>query len=669
MRERLKRVKFKSIKLINFRQFSGENKLEFSIANDKNLTIIHAMNGSGKTTLLQAFNWCLYGKLKLPEPEKILNETLFQEMDAHNEKIVAVVLEAIHEEVSYTIERKKMIRKTMDGKPRAVTEHFTVVYTEKNGNSRQETGASAENIINSILPEKLSSYFLFDGERIKNLGENTAQARKDISTGIKNILNIDVYDSLKTILEKKVMNLLHAQLKADASSELEAKKTEFQVKTNELEIVQDTIQQFENELDSLNEKIEELEDKIALNDQGLEIQRDYNEKKERYDVLVEEINNMLFPGKKNHASFSKFYTNYTISKLLSIIEDEVMLTLDSSAVENDTIPGMNAIAIDAILEKKTCICGRKIHLAEAEKLNNFKQYLPPHDHRILIHGFTSRYDEKLNHLEMAIEEKQELINHYFTQANKKEKLDSELKKLDRQLEDVQDIKHLYTEKKAKRELLESTIAKIERKRVKSEEITKRLKDLESEIELYAKKDQENQRVYRLIDYNNDLIKILEVTIDNRKKEIHEQLNQEVNDVFNSASHKKSKEVIIDANYNYTIRDKHTGSEALSEGESIITSLSLIAAILKIAKQEMKAKKNQLETVVEYPLILDAPFAKLDTAHIFGIAPLLPKFSDQVILFSIDQQFKGAVEDAVQDVIGKQYEMTNYEDKKVQFKEI
>ena len=205
--------------------------------------------------------------------------------------------------------------------------------------------------------------------------------------------------------------------------------------------------------------------------------------------------------------------------------------------------------------------------------------------------------------------------------------------------------------------------------MKSETLEQRLKELEDEIELFTKNDKENQRIYRLIDYNKDLIKILSVTVDRKKKEIHEQLNQEVNTVFNNASHKKSKEVIIDENYNYKIRDKNTGSEALSEGESIITSLSLIAAILKIAKGQMIAKKDDLDAVVEYPLILDAPFAKLDTSHISGIAPLLPKFSDQVILFSIDQQFKGAVEESVKDVIGKQYEMINHEDKNVQFKEI
>lgn len=662
-------MKFKSINLSNFRQFSGENKLEFSVENDRNLTIIHAMNGSGKTTLLQAFNWCLYGKLKLPEPEKLLNETLFQQMKPQEQKTVSVVIEAIHENIHYTIERKKVVKKMIDGDPKFLKEDFSVVFTKENGNSVEESGAGAENIINSILPEKLSNYFLFDGERIKNLGENTAQARKDISTGIKNILNIDVYDSLKTILERKVMNLLQSQLKSKASDELEKKKTEFQVKTAELEAAQRNIQQFENDIDRLNDEIDELEEQIKLNAQGLKLQEEYKEKETRYKSVKDEINAMLFPGKKNHPSFSKHYTNYTVSKLLSILEDEIMLKLDSSTVEEEAIPGINATAIETIVEKKVCICGRKITSSETERLNNLKQYLPPHDHRVLIHGFKTRYDEKIGNLETLSDEKQEFIANYYLKDDEKLKLNEDIKKLDRQLEDVKDIQHLNSSKKLKRGQLESKITKLALERVKAEGIEERLKELEEEIELSTKHDKENQKVYNLIAYNKDLITILGVTIDKKKKDIHEQLNLEVNTVFNNASHKKSKEVIIDENYNYKIRDKNTGSEALSEGESIITSLSLIAAILKIAKGQMIAKKDDLDAIVEYPLILDAPFAKLDTTHISGIAPLLPKFSDQVILFSIDQQFKGAVEESVKEVIGKQYEMINHEDKSVQFKEI
>ena len=50
-----------SIKLENFRQFKGKQKIEFSCDKNKNVTIVMGENGAGKTTLEQAFLWCLYG--------------------------------------------------------------------------------------------------------------------------------------------------------------------------------------------------------------------------------------------------------------------------------------------------------------------------------------------------------------------------------------------------------------------------------------------------------------------------------------------------------------------------------------------------------------------------------------------------------------------------------
>ena len=52
----------KSLKLKNFRQFKGEQKLTLSTDSQKNVTIVMGENGSGKTSLAQAFTWCLYGK-------------------------------------------------------------------------------------------------------------------------------------------------------------------------------------------------------------------------------------------------------------------------------------------------------------------------------------------------------------------------------------------------------------------------------------------------------------------------------------------------------------------------------------------------------------------------------------------------------------------------------
>ena len=663
-------MKFKSINIINFRQFSGENLLEFSVNDEKNLTIIHAMNGSGKTTLLQAFNWCLYGKMKLPDPDKIINETIFQQLEKHSSLPVSVIVVASHEGIEYTIDRTRRVSKLIDGTAKTFSETFKISYIDSQGNSKVETMESAENIINNILPEKMSAYFLFDGERIKNLGENSAQARKDISTGIKNILNIDVYDSLKVILERKLMPLLHSQIKSEGSAKLDTAINARSLILQQLDRNEITVKQLSKDIDELSEDIEKLNHQISLNADAFEIQEQYKQKNQHFESLTEDLNDLLYPGKKtSKPSFPKTYTKYTITKLLSLIKDDVILNLDTSNISKEAIAGINAEAIDTIIEKNLCICGRKVGQNEKELLCDLKQYLPPHDHRVLVHGFKERYLEKLNNIEEVETEKQQIVDSYFDKEEKKQTTFEEIKSIDRKLTQITDISHLHLSKQEKQRTYDDKNKTIGILEHQNTELKNKLEKIDNDISLYTKYTNENQKHQESIEYANDLIKILDTTIEKKKSDIHKKLNDEVNAVFSSASHKKSKEVVIDSNYNYKIRDKYTGSEALSEGESIITSLSLISAILKIAKEQAQTKKNELEATVEYPLILDAPFAKLDTAHISGIAPLLPKFADQVILFSIDQQFKGIVEESVKHVIGKQYEMTNDEDKKVFFKEL
>ena len=66
----------KSITLNNFRQFKGNQRLDFSTDADKNVTVLLGDNTFGKTTILQAFNWCLYGVADFPKdsnPDFLLN--------------------------------------------------------------------------------------------------------------------------------------------------------------------------------------------------------------------------------------------------------------------------------------------------------------------------------------------------------------------------------------------------------------------------------------------------------------------------------------------------------------------------------------------------------------------------------------------------------------------
>ena len=79
----------KSITLHNFRQFKGKQKLEFSSASDKNVTVLLGDNTFGKTTILQSFNWCLYGVADFPKdsnPEFLLNLEVANELAGVQQK-------------------------------------------------------------------------------------------------------------------------------------------------------------------------------------------------------------------------------------------------------------------------------------------------------------------------------------------------------------------------------------------------------------------------------------------------------------------------------------------------------------------------------------------------------------------------------------------------------
>jgi DNA sulfur modification protein DndD len=56
-------MRLHSIKLTNFRQFTGEQEFVLEGEHDRPVSIIFGANGAGKTTLLNAFTWVLYGEM------------------------------------------------------------------------------------------------------------------------------------------------------------------------------------------------------------------------------------------------------------------------------------------------------------------------------------------------------------------------------------------------------------------------------------------------------------------------------------------------------------------------------------------------------------------------------------------------------------------------------
>jgi len=91
----------------NFRQFKGKTDVSFASGKDQNVTIILGDNTFGKTTLLQAFNWCFYKTVLLPNPDMLLNLDIATSMPEGGSSEVKVEITLIHSGIEYTLTRSQ----------------------------------------------------------------------------------------------------------------------------------------------------------------------------------------------------------------------------------------------------------------------------------------------------------------------------------------------------------------------------------------------------------------------------------------------------------------------------------------------------------------------------------------------------------------------------------
>ena len=77
------------LEMNNFRQYIGEQTVEFSTDPEKNVTVLIGVNTSGKTTIVRAFEWCLYGKNGFEDPV-LLNSEVRDNMNEGDSQSVSV---------------------------------------------------------------------------------------------------------------------------------------------------------------------------------------------------------------------------------------------------------------------------------------------------------------------------------------------------------------------------------------------------------------------------------------------------------------------------------------------------------------------------------------------------------------------------------------------------
>lgn len=622
----------------NFRQFRGRQEIEFWVPSlpHHNVTVVFGENGRGKTGLFRAIMFCLFGERRLSQDGDVPREELqlvnvsALEADTGVPVRTSVELEFAHLGQSYRLRRA--ILGMQDGKRIIEEEDEKRLFViTSDGNTQAVPTTEIDAVIDSILDRRVKDYFLFDGEKIERLTRASIEQRREISAGIRNLLNVDALETairavgrVSKALERELSNSSHEELSRllKRLSDNEEEQTQLHKRldglANEIRLARQEIDKTDNELKKFNE-IRHLLDRRKILEQELKEQEQLadNTLKEMHSLVCKASSLILAP---------------TVITVFEHIERQKQKGEIPSEIRRDLI--------ERILTDDECICGRDVLKDPAA-----------HSHILDWQKRTSdvtTQDAALNLWRYL----SEVRNHFSDDADLVEKrlqqygnIRSTIANINRSLENVsnqigtserQDATKLDEHRKKLQDgiiTLEANArnAQTQLERLKQEE--ERLRALLKEERLKVGRNDELSRRSMLARDTQDALKDV---YDQFTREIKQLIGQSATELFAKLLDKEGREnlrtIVVNNDYSLQVLDRYKKPflANISAGQRQIMSIAFIAALARAASRGGQ---------IEIPLFMDTPFGRLSFEHRQNLINQVPTFASQWILLATDTEFR------------------------------
>lgn len=642
----------REIILDNFRQYKSKCSIRFSVDSQKNVTVITGDNTCGKTTLVQAFIWCLYGtsefKDKFMINAEVLDELKRLAIGAYKECSVRIFLN--HDGAEYEAVRSERYSYNSNGKI-VIVPSFKLLNID-HGNAYPFAPEEIENTIEKILPEKLSSYFFFWGEKIEKLSE-----RKELESAVKQFLGLDTIDvSIKhlTMAVKKIRDEIGNNSSDADIQKYQAKIENYQkdIKNFELELenVNDNLNYYQEKLDKLTNELM-TSDNIELNSK----QNDYNRKSKNLVNLEKEL-------AEEKANFFRYFNeskNYVYYYSAEFEKNAVNLLKNNP----EPVVGWKYIdlnAINEIISKGKCICGKEIceNSEEYKYLLEQQKIVAPNEIGYVIDSFIEGCDRR----DSFNENYYDLIHNKYNRINslKDDILDLryEVEKLERYLQGKQDIGPKLRERKETEKLITQYNMRKGELNASIQNCNKNIEICSNNIDKLAQRNKRYIGQLKQLKYAQDVLQIFKNDYEKNERIIKEKLNNHVNENF-SQVYSGERRIEIDDKYNAVpynlVGDKWINSDT-SPGLETVKNFAFIVGLVQCAKDKIIGSDD--DTVANsgsYPLVLDAPFSQADENHIPQISKLISDNAEQIILVVMNKDWNYA-KNILKDKVGAFYEL-------------
>lgn len=633
----------------NFRQYADKQEIIFSTDKEKNVTLILGDNGAGKTVISQAFLWCFYGETPVfQKKESLLSKTIEDEMyDGWNRQVsVSIFME--HSDIEYEISRVIQYIK-QNGRIQEKNPNFSISKIDK-GDTKFLAGKELRNCINEILPQELSQYFILSGEKIDSMSNDIKIGKpKDFANAVNSLLDLDFY-------KNAIKHLKNISKEYDISSiegmeeDLEIINRKIETDITNLDNMKSRKIFFEKNLESFNEEIIEYQTQLKSMKSSAEIQNE-----------IEYLENKVSEAKRNidffHEAGIKDFVQKMPKSFMNNSVEKVNQTLNEiTSLKTDEIPErLHADLINWIEKRGECICGNKIKHGDKyfELLEKWRNIVPPESIGVLAKNMISKINDKI----LINSDLKEKIKNYKIQIVQRnsdiEDYEDKIETLNNKLADTEDTSILQNK------LIQARENQRENQK-NNDEVIAYITTLQSHLEQLKKEKSKlissNKDGQKIIAYKNMTEKLLatfEKQIKEDENEKREVLIKSVKDAFKNI-YGTSFSISIDENYKITT----SNNLEKSTGQGMAVIFSFLAGLLDVLKsnKDNTNSKDKNQKLESYPLILDAPFSALDKQRITSICKVLPKVSEQIIIFIKDTDGDLAKKE-MKGKIGMSYKLT------------
>lgn len=659
-------MKIKSIKLHNFMRYKGDNELRFSTDDEKNVTIVLGDNTFGKTTLAQAFRWALYESLNDTNYSKkkdvvLLNNEIAAEMRGSEVREIAVEIVVLNDGEEFKFTRKAAFNKK-NGNPNDISvkqigSTQLTMQIKKNGvwgDVINNTGSNVEakkykagcvqEAIDNMLPQSLSNYFFFDGERWNDLKSKTS----DIKNSVNTILGVSGLTEMMNHLKDG-----RANVTKKLRDKLQGTSGEYERLQREINELDDTVADYEKQIIDIKNAIETTERTVestqkTLND-NRKVEEDQKELRnleldiERYEKFKEDYYADIVKSISNSAKFFAATFLPEFEALLELVD-----------LEGKDIPGVTVDTLDYLLDLGECLCGTKLtEDSEAYRtILKLKKQVPPE----MLGGAAGKLKTTL---EAWANETRELKDTIVQKAHDFDVAQSTIDektvdkdRLEKTIDRKTNLGPVRQQNKQARERLANLKNQKLTFELRLEQAKENRNKKEAQLDAVAIHDKQNDQIYRCLAYVDAMYDKAAMLANQRKNTTITDLNEIIGENFQKMFNDHEKFAKLGSDYKIHVYYHQVGNmrnyeeENLSNGETIAINFVFIVSILELARKYRELEKDNEEygmenAILGLPLVLDGPFSALSNENTTLVASRLPQFAEQVIIFMLDKDWEAS----------------------------